>query len=205
MAADEETLRARHRLRMEHMPWLYFDAPAAIRAWAEPWQRAVRERLAALEAVEIDEGAFVAESARIFAEPHRTVRVGRGASVAAEAFVHGPVELAEGASLNVRAVVDGGRSGVRIGAHTRIASGVSIYAFDHGMSPKERIAEQRVRSRGVEVGSDVWIGANAGVTDGVRIGDHAVVGMGAVVTRDVPPWAMVAGVPARVIGDRRDR
>jgi acetyltransferase-like isoleucine patch superfamily enzyme len=42
-----------------------------------------------------------------------------------------------------------------------------------------------------------------GITDGVTIGDHAVVGMGAVVTRDVHEWAIVGGVPARVLGDRR--
>ena len=54
------------------------------------------------------------------------------------------------------------------------------------------------------IGRDVWIAAGAGVTDGVTIGDHAVIGMGAVVTRDVPEWAIVGGVPARVIGDRRD-
>ncbi len=200
---DDDPRRARHRLRMEHMPWLYFDAKEAVRAWAEPWQREVHARLAALEDVVIDPGAFVAESARIFAEPHRTVRIAKGASVAADAFVHGPVELGEGASLNVRVVVDGGRAGVHIGAHTRIASGAALYAFDHGIDAGARVVDQPVRSRGIRIGSDVWIGANAGVTDGVTIGDHAVVAMGAVVTRDVVPWAIVAGVPARPIGDRR--
>jgi acetyltransferase-like isoleucine patch superfamily enzyme len=65
------------------------------------------------------------------------------------------------------------------------------------------IKDQPVRSLGIRIGRDVWIGANAGVTDGVIIGDHAVVAMGAVVTRDVPEWAIVGGVPAVVIGDRR--
>ncbi|HCE39958.1 MAG TPA: acyltransferase, partial [Alcanivorax sp.] len=59
-----------------------------------------------------------------------------------------------------------------------------------------------VRSRGIRIGRDVWLGARAGVVDGVTIGDHAVVGMGAVVTRDVPPWTIVAGNPARPIGRR---
>lgn len=54
----------------------------------------------------------------------------------------------------------------------------------------------------VEIGHDVWIGANALVMDGVRIGHGAVIGAGAVVTRDVAPYAIVAGVPARRLRDR---
>ena len=58
--------------------------------------------------------------------------------------------------------------------------------------------EQPVTSRGITIGKDVWIGANAGVTDGVTIGDHAVVGMGAVVTHDVPEGAVVVPGARRV-------
>ncbi|WDP93213.1 MAG: CatB-related O-acetyltransferase [Desulfobacter sp.] len=55
-----------------------------------------------------------------------------------------------------------------------------------------------VEHRPVTVGHDVWIGANAVVLDGVTIGNGAVVGAGAVVTRDVPPYGVVAGVPAKI-------
>ena len=100
--------------------------------------------------------------------------------------------------------LDGGAKGIVVGDDTRIATGVAIYAFDHGVLPDRLVREQPVRSQGVRIGCDVWIGANACITDGVTIGDHAVVGMGAVVTRDVEPWMIVGGVPARPIGDRRN-
>lgn len=203
MSDREGRLRARQMERMAYMPWLYHRAKPEVRAWAEPWQLALHQELAALEDVVIDPGAFIAPSARIFAEPHRTVRLARGSSVGADCFVHGPVELGEGASLNPRVSVDGGRAGVRIGPRTRIATGTAIFAFDHGMAQGAPIMDQPVRSRGIVIGEDVWIGANAGITDGVHVGDHAVVAMGAVVTHDVAPWTIVAGVPARPIGDRR--
>lgn len=190
---------------MAYMPWLYFAAKPDVRAWAVPWQRALHASLMALEHVFIHEDAFVAPSARLFAEPSRPIHVHARASIAAECFVHGPVELGEDASLNPRVNIDGGRSGVRIGRDTRIATGTSIFAFDHGLAPDALVRTQKTRSRGIDIGADVWIGANAGVTDGVRIADHAVVAMGAVVTRDVEPYVIVAGVPARPIGDRRSR
>lgn len=195
--------RAQHKRRLSWMPWLYFTLKPAHRAWAEAWQRKVQDRLRALETVEIAEGAFVAPEARIFAEPGRPVKIGPGAAIAAEVFLHGPLEIGAHASVNARVNIDGGSAGVVIGEGTRIATGAAIYAFDHGMAPDRPVRAQPVRSRGIVIGADVWIGAQAGVTDGVTVGDHAVVAMGAVVTRDVPAWAIVAGVPARVIGDRR--
>lgn len=51
----------------------------------------------------------------------------------------------------------------------------------------------------VKVGNDVWIGASAMIMGGISIGNGAVIGAGAIVTRDVPPYAIVAGVPAKII------
>lgn len=202
---DPLALREQHQRRLAWMPWLYFVLKPRNRAWAEAWQAEVQARLLAMETVELGTGCFIAPDAAIFGEPGRPVRIGDRCAVAAQAFLHGPLTLGSDVSINAGARLDGGRKGITIGDGTRIASGAALYAFDHGLAPDRAIRDQPVRSRGITLGQDVWIGANAGVTDGVTIGDHAVVAMGAVVTRDVPAWTIVAGVPAQFVGDRRDR
>lgn len=197
--------REQHKLRLSWMPWLYFTLKGRHRAWAEEWQAEVQARLQELETVVIGAGGFIAPEAAIFGEPGRGILIGDRCAIAAHAFLHGPITLGNEVSINARASLDGGGKGIRIGDGTRIATGATLYAFDHGIAPDHAIREQAVASQGIEIGSDVWIGASAGITDGVRIGDHAVVAMGAVVTREVAPWAIVAGVPAQVIGDRRER
>lgn len=203
--ALERRRREQHKRRLSWMPWLYFSLKPKHRAWAEAWQREVHASLHELETVTLAEDCFVAPEAQLFAEPGRAIVVGHRASIAANVFIHGPVEIGDEVSINARVSIDGSAAGVRIGAGTRIATGATIFAFNHALDPARSIREQPVTSKGIAIGADVWIGANAGVTDGVTVGDHAVVGMGAVVTRDVPPWAIVAGAPARVIGDRRER
>jgi acetyltransferase-like isoleucine patch superfamily enzyme len=208
MTADlelEAKRREQHKRRLSWMPWLYFTLKPRHREWAEAWQREVHAHFETLETVTLAPDCFVSPEAELFAEPGRDIRVGARASIAAQTFIHGPVELGEDVSINARVSIDGGAAGVRIGRGTRIATGATIYAFDHQLDPSRAIREQPVSSRGIVIGEDVWIGANAGITDGVTVGDHAVVGMGAVVTRDVPAWAIVAGAPARVIGDRRQK
>jgi acetyltransferase-like isoleucine patch superfamily enzyme len=202
---SEEARRARHKLRMAFMPYLYFSAKPQIRAWAAPWQEALQGELMQLEALELEPGCFIAEQANLFAEPKRSIVVRAGASVAAHAFVHGPVELGPDVSVSPYVTLDGGQKGIVIGAGTRIATRAALFAFDHGIAPERPVREQPVRSLGIRVGKDVWIGAGAIVTDGVTIGDHAVIGAGAVVTRDVEPSMVVGGSPARLLFDRRSR
>jgi acetyltransferase-like isoleucine patch superfamily enzyme len=89
---------------------------------------------------------------------------------------------------------------VSIGRECVIADRAMFIDFDHGMVEVERpIRLQGIYKRDVRIGNNVWIGYGACVLRGVTIGDNAVVGTNAVVTKDVPDNAIVGGVPARLI------
>jgi acetyltransferase-like isoleucine patch superfamily enzyme len=89
---------------------------------------------------------------------------------------------------------------VSIGRECVIADRVMLIDFDHGMVEVDRpIRLQGIYKRDVRVGHNVWIGYGACILRGVTIGDNAVIGTNSVVTKDVPPNAVVGGVPARVL------
>ncbi|HEY5053721.1 MAG TPA: DapH/DapD/GlmU-related protein, partial [Solirubrobacterales bacterium] len=72
--------------------------------------------------------------------------------------------------------------------------------FDHGVVDVERpIRVQGIYKRDVVIGSNVWIGYGACFLRGVQVGDNSIIGTNAVVTKDVPANAVVAGIPARVV------
>ena len=101
--------------------------------------------------------------------------------------------------LQLRAV------GLSIGADTLLAG--NCYVGGGGYDPDGPIdvpmAEQPVVSPFVEVGSDCWLGAGVVVIAGVTVGRGAVIGAGSVVTRDIPPFSIAVGSPAKVIRRRR--
>lgn len=196
--------RAQHQRRLSHMPWLWDALKPRQQQWAVPWQAALQAELCRLEQVTLGADGFIAPEAAIFAEPHRDIVIGDRFRIAAGVFLHGPIRCGDDVSLNVGVTIDGGRAGVTIGSDCRIASHVSIYAWNHGIAPDAPVRTQPVTSLGVRLGQDVWVGTRACIRDGVTVGDHAVIGMGSVVTRDVPAWAIVGGSPARIIGDRRE-
>ena len=86
-----------------------------------------------------------------------------------------------------------------IGPSTLIASGTRFIDHDHGKTLGSPMKDQPEQSACIIVGSDVWIGVNCVVLKGVVIGSGAIVAAGSVVTRDVPPMAIVGGIPARIL------
>lgn len=106
------------------------------------------------------------------------------------------ISLGDGAFLNFNCVILDVVA-VTIGARTQIGPGVQILTADHPRDAAERAGGLEF-GRPISIGANVWIGGGAIILPGVRIGDDALVGAGAVVTRDVPAGATVVGNPARV-------
>ena len=93
-----------------------------------------------------------------------------------------------------------GQGGVRIGDRVYTSPLVQIIAVNHVFDdPDVPFVQQGITAQGIVIEDDVWIGSGAVITDGVHVGKGAVIAAGAVVTQDVPPHAVVGGVPAKVI------
>lgn len=93
-----------------------------------------------------------------------------------------------------------GQGGVTIGDRVYTSPFTQIIAVNHVFAdPGRPFVEQGITAEGIVIEDDVWLGASAVITDGVRIGKGAIVAAGAVVTKDVPPYTVVAGVPARPV------
>lgn len=128
------------------------------------------------------------------------------------ATLSGHVRIARCTSLWGPSIfVSGGGQGVEIGSFCSIAHHVSLQEQFHNPQRtttyfiernllRQAAAPESVISKGcIRIGNDVWIGAGAQVLSGVTLGDGAIVAAGAIVTRDVAPYAIVAGNPAQFI------
>ena len=124
------------------------------------------------------------------------VNVERGAT-----FASGQVSIGDHSGIGVDAYLQGP---VAIGKHVMMAPQVVIFTANHIFA--SRTVPMRLQgsteARPVVIEDDVWLGQRCMVMPGLRIGRGAVVAAGAIVTKDVPQFAVVAGNPARVVGER---
>jgi acetyltransferase-like isoleucine patch superfamily enzyme len=134
----------------------------------------------------------------------RGVRIGSHTSIARnvhlhcggtpEDYAHGHFEIGERSFIGPNAVMGAG-GGIVIGNHVLFGPDVVVSSENHCFDdPSLRIRNQGVRRRGVVIEDDCWIASKAVVLDGVMIWQGSVVAAGAVVTQDVPPYSVVAGV-----------
>lgn len=144
--------------------------------------------------------SVVHHSARMDTPPYRKFSLGDYSVIESFACINnavGDVIIGDHTRIGLHNTIIGP---VTIGSHVNLAQGITVTALNHIFEDSDkRIDEQGVSTTPVTIEDDIWIGANAVILPGVTIGNHSVVAAGAVVTKNVPPHSLVAGVPAKII------
>ena len=138
-------------------------------------------------------------SVRMDTPPYRRFSIGKRSVVESYSCINnavGDVTIGDYTRIGLHSTVIGP---VSIGSHVNMAQGITVSALNpHSSDGGKRTDQQRITTRQLILEDDVWIGANATVLAGVKIGNHSVIAAGAVVTKDIPPHSLAAGVPATV-------
>jgi len=168
-------------------------------------ERGVRIRFAGN--ITLDEGAYIDQGVYMHACP-KGIRVGKHSLVMHGSVLHvynfrglphAGIWIGSNSLIGEYNVIRG-QGGVRIGDRVYTSPMVQLVAVNHVFDdPGRPFIEQGITAQGITVEDDVWIGSGSVVTDGVTIGKGSVIAAGSVVTRDVPPYTVAAGIPARVI------
>lgn len=134
----------------------------------------------------------------------RNARIGNGTKIHATVILRQGynIEIGEGCLINHNNVLQAGKvdAKIRIGNYVHTGANVMMIAFNHAFDTREiPTIKQDYYDAGIEIEDDVWIGGGAIILAGVHIGKGAIIAAGAVVNKDVPDYAIVAGVPAKVL------
>ena len=144
--------------------------------------------------------ATICRSVRMDVMPFRPFSLGNNSTIEDFATINngmGAVKIGERTRIGIGCVVIGP---VEVGNDVMLAQHIVLSGLNHGYEDVQTpISQQPCTVSPIVVEDEVWIGANAVVTAGVRIGRHSVVAAGSVVTKDVPPYTIVGGNPARVL------
>lgn len=177
-----------------------------MKGWAAI-ESGVRLRFA--DQITLQNGCYLDQGTYLHASP-QGIQIGRGTIVMHGAVLHvynfrdlpdAGIVIGDDALIGEYTVIRG-QGGVTIGDRVYTSPFTQILAVNHVYTNTSKpIIDQGITAQGIVVEDDVWIGAGAILTDGIRVGHGSVVAAGAVVTEDVPAHKVVAGVPAKIIQD----
>lgn len=134
----------------------------------------------------------------------RLKRCGGNVRISPKAWITNCEKISMGDNVRVQeGVWINGAGGLLIGNNVGISYRATIWTVEHFYMHARAVPfDERVLLRPVRINDNVWVGAGVSITSGVEIGEGSVIGIASVVTKDVPPLAIVMGNPARVIGYR---
>lgn len=184
----------RHQ-RFDFCPWFFYgESTPAEKVHQFAYQNLLRRTYG----TDVGAHCFLSPAAAIIGTPPKEIfHMGDDGFVAAGAYITGAVSLGNKCSVNPYATL---RGKVKAGHGVRIGAYACLVGFNHGYESIDvPIHEQPHTSKGIVLGDDIWIGSHVIVVDGITVGNHCILAGGAVVTQDVPDYAIVGGNPAKVI------
>lgn len=180
-----------------------------VRRWVFRGRRVVVEHAYAVisgPGLILEDGVVINALSRDGIHLGRNVTIGRSAVLTCTGVLARPgvgIRVGDRSAVGSGSFV-GGQGGISIGRDVIIGPGVRIFSENHNYEFLDRPIRSQGETRlGVTIADDCWIGASAVIVDGVSIGTGCVIAAGAVVTKDIPPFSVAAGVPARVLRSRR--
>jgi len=181
--------------RFDFCPWLFERESTAEEKAAQAEYQLLLHRV---YGVTVGPKCYLSPAAAIIGfPPSETFSMGAEGFVAGGCYITGEVSLGKSCTVNPYATIRGrfrGGDGVRIGAYA------CIVGFNHGFARIDvPIHEQPHTSKGIVLGDDIWVGAQVTIVDGITVGSHTILAAGAVVTKNVPDYAIVGGNPARIL------
>lgn len=134
----------------------------------------------------------------------KKAKIGKGSKIHSTVILRQGrnIEIGEGCLINHNNVLQAGKvdAKIRIGNYVHTGANVMIIAFNHAFDTREiPTIKQDYYDADITIGDDVWIGGGAIILAGVTIGKGAIIAAGAVVNKDVPEYAIVGGIPAKVL------
>jgi acetyltransferase-like isoleucine patch superfamily enzyme len=188
--------------------FLYPNNPYLWGAMGEEVIISKKAEITNIRAIELGDGVRIDDHAILTARGGK-IRLGNYTHIMPYAEINtkgGEITFGEHCAVNSFCVIYGYSGGLEVGNNVLIAAQTCIVPSNHiFQDPDIQIRLQGNESKGVRIENDVWLGAGVRVLDGVIIGAGSVVAAGSVVTKDVPKFAVVGGVPARIIKWRKNQ
>ena len=150
----------------------------------------------------ISQRSSLAKKLRVFFAKRITQNIGKNVNIEKKAVCGPLLEIGDNSGVGIKCEIYGP---VSIGRNVMMGPEVVIYTSGHNFDRTDipMMDQGFTEPQPVTIGNDVWIGRRAMIMPGVTVGDGCVIGAGAVVTKDVPDYAVVGGVPAKLIKMRQ--
>lgn len=192
--------------------WILLDGGISMPEKQTRWQRlalwAERKLATRHRRVKVGADTLISPQSRIHPR-EGSIQVGEHCKIAPHTVIQGNVEIGDDCSVQYGTVLVGyGTAGnpdgkITLGNKVRIAPYVMMIAGNHVFAnPGQPIHGQGLTHAPITIEDDVWVAGRVNIMGGVTIGKGSVIGAGAVVTKDIPPYSIAAGVPAKVIRKR---